>query len=379
MKQLKLIEFQPETETLELFKKKYPVNETVNTYEQQLLELFLIRNPKFRFHKDYQSDFQLFLKTYTNGKSINLCGRWFYFDWNKTLIHFLPEKEHLELRTARNKNLITQEEQVRFYDSPISIAGLSVGSHAALTIAMTGGAKKIKLADPDEISLSNLNRLRYGATVLGKSKAHTVAHLIAEINPYSEIDIYDTGINVENIKDFLSFENDTKKASLLIEGVDNLEMKILLREYAKTIGTPVIMATDNGDGIIVDVERYDQTPNLQLFNGVLGDFSLESFKNFHPQDLPKLATKVAGPNFIVPRMLTSLTEVGKTLYSWPQLGTAATFTGVVSAYLARAIINGKNIKSGKYNLNLESIFDADYSEKKETKERNEILTLMDII
>jgi hypothetical protein len=298
---------------------------------------------------------------------LETTGTWFYFPWNNKLIHFLPEEEYLELRTARNKNLILPEEQKKYYNSAVGVAGLSVGSHAALTITMTGGAKNIKLADPDTVSVSNLNRLRYGAGEIGQNKAELAARLIMEINPYANVKIYPNGINANNLEDFVNGSGNFPKLDILLEGVDNLEMKILLRQEAKKNRVPLIMATDNADGIIVDVERYDLDSNMPLFNGALGDFTLEDFKTFPPAQLPKLATKVAGPGFVATRMLASVFEVGKTLYSWPQLGTAATFTGVVAAYLTRLIVNGKKIKSGKYNLSLDAIFDPDFSDPKTSK------------
>jgi hypothetical protein len=352
---------------LESFKQNSPPAIILDTYKEQLGELFLIRNPRFRFDKNYQRPLDEFLATYAKGRPLETTGTWFYFPWNNKLIHFLPEEEYLELRTARNKNLILPEEQKKYYNSAVGVAGLSVGSHAALTITMTGGAKNIKLADPDTVSVSNLNRLRYGAGEIGQNKAELAARLIMEINPYANVKIYPNGINANNLEDFVNGSGNFPKLDILLEGVDNLEMKILLRQEAKKNRVPLIMATDNADGIIVDVERYDLDSNMPLFNGALGDFTLEDFKTFPPAQLPKLATKVAGPGFVATRMLASVFEVGKTLYSWPQLGTAATFTGVVAAYLTRLIVNGKKIKSGKYNLSLDAIFDPDFSDPKTSK------------
>jgi hypothetical protein len=358
---------------LENFKQESPNAEILDTYKGQLQELFFIRNPRFRFDKNYQQPLAEFFAGYSKSRSLELAGTWFYFPWSNKLIHFLPEQEYLELRTARNKNLITDEEQKNYYNSTVGVAGLSVGSHAALTIAMTGGAKNIKLADPDVVSVSNLNRLRYGADKINQNKAELVARLIMEINPYANIKIYSDGIDANNIQDFVTGSAGFPKLDILLEGVDNLEMKILLRQEAKAGRIPLIMATDNADGIIMDVERYDLDPNMQLFNGALGDFTLEDFKNFPPSELPKLATKVAGPQYVAARMLASVFEVGKTLYSWPQLGTAATFTGVAAAYLTRLIVNGKKIKSGKYNLSLDAIFDPEYSKQQQETEGKKYL------
>jgi len=64
----------------------------------------------------------------------------------------------------------------------------------------------------------------------------------------------------------------------------------------------------------MDVERYDLHSDLQLFNGVAGDLTMEEFQNLSPKDMPKLSTKIAGPNLVAPRMADSLLEVGKTIY-----------------------------------------------------------------
>ncbi len=357
--------------SVENIKKQVNPAKVLDSFSEQLHELFLIRNPRFRFNKDFAQELETFINDFRQEKTLEETGYWVFFPWNETLVHYLPEVEHLELRTARNKNLISGQEQEKYYNATVGVAGLSVGSHAALTLAMTGGAKNIKLADPDTISVSNLNRLRYGAMQVGLNKTEAAAHFIYEINPYSNIFLYPEGINQDNIEEFVKGSVSVPKLDILLEGVDNLEMKILLREYAKKAGIPVVMATDNGDGIIVDVERYDLEPDLLLFNGALGNFSIEDFRNFPPQQLPQLATKVAGPDYVVPKMLASVFEVGKSLYSWPQLGTAATFTGVATAYLTRNIINNKNIKSGKYDINLDSIFESDYTNLSIAQNRQE--------
>lgn len=353
MKPLKL---NLKNKTLDAYQKELEINDIIDFYKEQLKELFLIRNPQFRFNSNYQNALDKYLKNHFGDKPTAEKGEWFYFPWNKTLVHYLEEKLHFELRTARNKNLITAEEQEKFYSLKVGIAGLSVGSHAALTIAMMGGAKIMKLADPDIISGSNLNRIRYDFTKIGQNKAEATAECIYQINPYSELYVYNSGLNDENITEFLL---GPPKSDLLIEETDNLEMKIKLRIFAKKYKIPIIMATDNGDNVIVDIERYDLNPHLKLFNGFIGDITLEDFKKIPPQDIPKIATKIAGEKFIVPKMLESLKEVGKTLYSWPQLGDAATLSGVVLAYLTKKIALGEKTKNGKFEVNLDNIFKYD--------------------
>lgn len=352
---------------LEKFKQQHAAARVIDTYREQLQELFNIRSPQFRFQKQgYDEALKSFFDDHFRQKPESEAGNWFYFPWNQCLVHFLPDELHQELRTARNKNLITAEEQNKFYNFNVGITGLSVGSHAALTLAMMGGGKTIKLSDLDTLSGSNLNRIRGDFTEIGQEKCGLVAQKIYQLNPYAEIHAYPQGITLENLREFLA---GPPKLDVLVESLDNPELKIRLRLEAKKLGIPVIMATDNGDNIIFDVERYDLDPNLKLFNGVAGDLTLEQFQQYPPQDLPKLATQIAGSGLVVPRMLDSVSQVGRTLYSWPQLGDAATLAGVATAYVVKRLALGQKLRTGKMEVNLDAVFDPDYNETKQQQDQ----------
>ncbi|OIO20470.1 MAG: hypothetical protein AUJ23_00280 [Candidatus Magasanikbacteria bacterium CG1_02_32_51] len=347
------------------YRKQVEIINVLDTYEEQLKELFLIRNPRFRFDLNYENDWQSFLTDHLRGRSLDECGQWFFFPWSKSLVHYLSEDMHLEMRTARNRNIINEEEQKKIYNSSIAIAGLSVGSHPAFTMAIMGMVKKWHLADPDIISGSNLNRIRTDVTQIGESKCFLITRQIYQINPYAEILVYDKGVDDSNIVEFLS------GVDILVEEVDNLAMKIRLRLEAKKYKIPVLMATDNGDNVIVDVERYDLHSDLKIFNGVVGDLTLEDFLKIPPAEMPRLATKIAGPKLITSRMQESLLEVGKSIYSWPQTGDAATLAGVAIAYVAKRILIGEQVCEGKMEINLDAIFDPDYNLDKSVQQRND--------
>jgi len=363
---LKPIKLDLGRETLADFGKKNKVSRTIDAYEEILEDLFLIRNPRFKFQRDHAAEFEAFLAEHAAGKPLQEAGSWFYFPWNGYLVHYLPDEMHQEVRTARNKNIITAEEQKKFYNFRIAVAGMSVGSHPALTIALMGGARSMKLADPDVISASNLNRIRYDFTRIGENKCAVAVEQIYQLNPYAEVSAYTDGVTADNVHEFL------EGVDLLIEEIDNLEMKIVLHNEAGRRGIPVIMATDNGDNAIVDIERYDLDKNTEIFNGVVGKLTVDEFRKIPPQEMPKMATKIAGPKIVVPRMLTSLLQVGRTIYSWPQLGDAATLAGVAIAYLTKRLALGEKVKTGKLEINLDAIFDPDYDTVSAKAERENI-------
>lgn len=333
----------------------------------QLEELFLLRHPKYRFNKNYQTDFQQFLKKFLDKQELWQAGQWIYFPWLNYLVHFLDEPLHQELRTGRNVYLITRSEQKKFYNARIGILGLSVGSHVALTITLTGGGKYLKLADPDEISGSNLNRIRSPFYTVGLNKAIAVARQIYEINPYANLSVFAEGLTGQNLKDFLL----KPKLDVLIEEMDNPYLKIRVRELARQYRIPVIMAADNGDNIIVDVERYDLHPSYPLLHGLLGKIQAQDFNNIKPADLPKVVGRIAGANLATARMLQSVLEVGKTVYSWPQLGNAATLCGCVLTQLARKIIIGEKVKEGRIDFNVDKLLS--YLPKSAERQRQRLL------
>jgi molybdopterin/thiamine biosynthesis adenylyltransferase len=343
----------------------------IDKIADQLEELFLLRNPKYRFIKDYQKDLELFLKKILKGKDLQKIGYWIYYPWNNYLVHSLDEKLLFEIRTARNLYLISKEEQKKFYNARIAIAGLSVGSYAALTITMTGGSKFLKIADPDEISASNLNRIRTGIHNIGVNKAIAVSRQIYEINPFAKLEVIPEGINEKNIEKFLL----KPKVDLLIEEMDNLYLKIKIREIAKKYKIPVIMAADNGDNIIVDIERFDLKPNYPILHGLV-KFTSNDLKNIPPQEIPKYTAQIAGADLATPKMLYSVLEVGKSIYSWTQLGNAATLCGVILTYLARKIINREKIIEGRIDFNVDkllSILPKNYEKERESLLRKLII------
>ena len=116
------------------------------------------------------------------------------------------------------------------------------------------------------------------------------------------------------------------------------------------------MATDNGDNVILDIERYDIDENIKIFNGLVGNISEEDLNNIPDEVLKSMIGSIVGIDYATDSVLESLFEVGKSIYSWPQLGSAANMSGSILAYVSRMIITGKKIKSGKYSFNIEKLF-----------------------
>ncbi|HMH69760.1 MAG TPA: hypothetical protein VK502_00005, partial [Candidatus Saccharimonadales bacterium] len=139
----------------------------------------------------------------------------------------------------------------------------------------------------------------------------------------------------------------------IVDEIDDLKTKILLRIEAKKRRLPVIMATDLGDDVMLDVERYDLNPNLPLFHGLVENAEELLTKEVGKREWLKYATAIVGPKNASLRMQQSLLKVGTKLVTQPQLGGTALMSGVVAAYAVRQLALGEKLKSGRTLVSLD--------------------------
>lgn len=341
----------------------------VDEISDQLSELFFIRNPHKTVSETSQKEILQFVDVVTQNTSLRLFGYWVYFPWKNIFAHYLPEKLHFEIRTARNRNLITSDEQNKYYNSHVGIAGLSVGNSAVGTILHTGGAKYMRIADHDTLAISNLNRIRTSYTNIGLKKTEIAAQEIYEINPFAELILYPDGLQMQTLENFLIMP---RPLNVLIEEMDNIFLKIQVRLLARKYKIPVIMAADNGDNVVLDIERFDLESNLPLFHGDVSEDELLSIKpDVSKFEAARMISRWVHLENVAIKMQSSLMELGKTLYSWPQLGNAAFLAGCVLAYSAKKIILGEEIKSGKYMISIDALLDPNFNTDREQQKRKE--------
>lgn len=348
---------------LEKFKKllkKGGIRHLSDDYAEQLREHFAVMNPSEVYKPSFEEKFCGHISKIDRLWS---HGIWVFYPWLSTAVHVMPEDQFYAVRTARNRNLITTEEQGKFYNSMIGIAGLSVGNSVALAIALQGGGKNIKLADQDTLALSNTNRVRAGVQNLGLLKVIITARQIYEINPFANVEIFPEGVTSQNIAEFF------KGLDLVIDEIDNLAVKFLLREHAKKNNIAVVMAADNGDNAVVDIERYDLRPETKFFHGRMGEVTYDNLKSLDKFGIGRMITKHVGAENVTERMKGSLLEMGKTIVSWPQLGGAALLNGSAVAYCARKILNGEPLEGNRSLISLDEKLIPNYNSKKEIVKR----------
>jgi len=318
-----------------------------DTFYHQLLELIKLDNPSKVLSEEESKE--LFPKYYHNTNMYE-CGMWVYYPWSNRLIHLIEEEHFIRVRTNRNKLKITDSEQSLLSNKTIGIIGLSVGHSVAVTIATERICGHLKLADFDTLDLSNLNRIRSGLHNLGVNKAILTAREIAEIDPYLKVTVFENGYNQE-MKD--NFFNGKQPLDLLVEVCDSLPVKIESRIEARNKMIPVLM--DTNDRGMIDIERFDLEPNRQLFHGLIDESILNNTANLNRGQIIEILMKLVSFENASDRLKLSMSELGKTITTWPQLASSVMLGGGATCHLARRILLKENVYSGRFYIDPDTI------------------------
>ena len=321
--------------------------QVVDAFSTGLKELFIIENPKYKECWSKKA-FGLFIIEQ------NIKPSWVYFPWRKLAVKTPPKDIYFRIRTARNKNIISEKEQRAYHSYSVGIIGMSVGSATLSSLVATGGPETIHIADDDIVEISNLNRMHANLLDIGKRKADVAAQRAWEIDPYLNIHIYKKITN-ENLTSFLLGKN---KVDIVIDAIDNLALKVYLRKVCKKNRIPVLMATSNGDNSIIDIERYDIDNKVMPFNGRLEENELTDMGSFTQKEWVEKAVKIVDPTILVERVKQSITQIGTTLAGIPQLSTTVNLSGAAISYIVRSIAAGSKIQSGRYLFGLDYIFNV---------------------
>ncbi|HBF20798.1 MAG TPA: hypothetical protein DDW81_11925 [Cryomorphaceae bacterium] len=332
-----------------------------DSLEGQIKELYKIRHPEDRLReKDLDA-------AYTNWLKDNdpfTYGVWVYYPWNNALVHLVNEDEFIELRTSRNKYKITDDEQQILSQKIVGVIGLSVGQSAAVTMAIERIFGTVRIADFDTLELTNLNRIRRGVDALGQPKTTMVAREIAEIDPFLKVEVYDEGINEDNIDRFLT---EGGQLDALIEECDGLDIKVLARLKARDYGIPVIM--DTSDRGLLDIERFDLEPERPIFHGLVPESKLKNLKGLTTEEkIPYILDMVNAEGFSK-RFKASMLEVDQSLTTWPQLSTSVTMGGAMAADLCRRVLLDQLHVSGRFYIDIEELISDEPADKVKNHEK----------
>ena len=326
------------------------IREVCDTVEEQLVELLITRAPGL---KENPGGLAEAVVLELGQREWEQYGCWVYYPWRQSLVHLLAESDFIELRTNRNRNRITPEEQEALSKKTVGIVGLSVGSSYALVLAMERSCGALRLADFDTLELSNMNRIRTGVHSLGLPKGVIAAREIAEIDPFFQVELHLEGLKKEASDLFF------QGLDVVCDACDDVGVKALIRWKARELGIPVIMETS--DRGMLDVERYDHPEHIP--SGFLhGRISEEMMSEM-------LEASAWNPDYLdlfvdlgqaSSRGVQSLQEVGVSLVGWPQLYSDVAAGGAFATQATRKILLGESMPDARLYLALDEQFSESF-------------------
>jgi molybdopterin/thiamine biosynthesis adenylyltransferase len=275
--------------------------------------------------------------------------RWAYYPWRRAAVAVLGPRGFRAVRLDRNRNVVTADEQARLGALRVGVAGLSVGHVIAHTLATQGLCGELRLADFDDLELSNLNRVPATVFDIGLNKAVSAARRIAELDPYLNVRILDQGLTPDTVEEFLDGLN------VVVEECDSLDMKAIVRERARARGIPVLMATS--DRGLVDVERFDLEPRRPILHGLLGDIDPASLSRMTSKEKVPHMLRLLEADLLSSRLVASGVEIDRTLSTWPQVSGDVVLGATAIAEAVRRIGLGENLRSGRTRLDVGLAFD----------------------
>ncbi len=317
----------------------------IEIYKEVLYEYFLNTQPSIYFSSQANQD-EKFKKYYLKLLQKNdfyQLGNWVYHPWNGDLIHLLRHDDFLDVRTIRNRNIVTKDEQFSLYNKSIAIAGLSVGLNTILSLVRLGIGNWYKIADIDKVSITNINRTPYILSDRGKSKVSVVISNIHKIDPFIKISAFTKGLTEAVLEEFIA------DVDLIIDTFDDFDLKIKIRKLAKEKKIPVIACFDIERSVLLIIERYDQDENLN-FDFFLNGYSEEEIKK--ASNKTELFINIIGKKYHSKKMLQSVLSVGKILTGYPQLITASQFASSLLSVVVEQIFTGEQLPSSRKYFSL---------------------------
>ena len=141
--------------------------------------------------------------------------------------------------------------------SVLCIGTGGLGSPLLLYLA-AAGIGRIGIMDFDIVDQSNLQRqIIHGQSWVGKPKIESAQNRILEINPYCQVDLYETRLSSENALDIV------KDYDVVVDGTDNFPTRYLVNDACVLLNKPNVYGSIFRFEGQATVFNYQQGPNYR--------------------------------------------------------------------------------------------------------------------
>jgi|GEM_PF-5071836 len=250
-----------------------------------------------------------------------------------------PEHERFyALLTARNRGLLSDDDQVVLRNSIVLVAGCGGIGGAVIEPLVRAGAESIVLADNGRYSIYDLGSEAVSLPEVGRLKTDAIAARIRVINPYVQVTITSAGVTDDNADELVA------GADLIVDGIgaidtNALRAKLRLHLSAKEQRKPVVSGYDVAGSLWVAVYDY-RDADVRLLDGKVW---AEEIETIGPVEfLSRIFASLRMPIEMVPEFERHM--LGQTI-SPPALASTALLYGALSVRLVVDILTGRPVRS----------------------------------
>ena len=164
----------------------------------------------------------------------------------------------MDLQFSRTQILLGDEAMKKLQNARVAVFGIGgVGGYTAEALARSGiGA--IDLIDPDEVSVTNINRQLFAThSTVGRLKAEVAKERLLDIYPGLQVTVHPVFYTPETADQF-----DFTQYDYIVDAIDTVTGKLCLAERAFAAGTPIISCMGAGnklDGTAFQVADISKT------------------------------------------------------------------------------------------------------------------------
>lgn len=201
----------------------------------------------------------------------------------------------------RTEMLIGEEALKKLEKARVAIFGIGgVGSFVVEGLTRAGVGNLV-LIDPDDISITNLNRQIHAThSTIGKSKVDVMKERILDINPIANVEIY-KGNEFDDGEENIINSN----FSYVVDAVDTVTTKIKLIEKAKQENVPIISCMGTGNKLepskleITDIYKTTVCPLAKVMRKELRKRNIKHLKVLYSTEKPiKTEIDIKEDNFL---------------------------------------------------------------------------------
>jgi adenylyltransferase/sulfurtransferase len=125
--------------------------------------------------------------------------------------------------------------QKRLKNAKVLCVGAGGLGSPALMYLAAAGVGTLGIVEFDTVDESNLQRqIIHGQSDIGRSKAESARDTVKEINPYVNVILHETRLDVDNVKEIFA------QYDLIVDGTDNFATRYLVNDAAVLLGKPYV-------------------------------------------------------------------------------------------------------------------------------------------